>query len=163
MRQTILAAAVFAAIASVPTSAEANAPRVKAENRVFAYDAQLPPCDDAGVLGTIQNRFNEREPKFWNSSLELSQIDRVKTTAFRPNGKDLIPRRYCAGRALLSNGKYHTVEYNIIEDAGFSGWHGSFFLGLIQFPTPSSYSVEWCVSGLDRQRTYAQNCRMARP
>jgi hypothetical protein len=163
MRQTIFAAAALAVTFASAVPSEANSPRVKAEDRVFAYDAQLPACDDAGVIGTIQSRFNEREPTYWNSSLELTQIDRVKTTAFRPNGKDLIPRRYCAGRALLSNGKYHTVQYNIVEDAGFSGWHGSLFLGLVRFPTPSSYSIEWCVNGLDRHRTYAPGCVMARP
>jgi hypothetical protein len=164
MRHHNLAAAI-ALVAFVATGfqSQANSPRVKAEDRVFAYDAQLPACDDMGVLGTIQSRFKEREPTYWNSSLGVTQIDRVKTTAFRPNGQDLIPRRYCAGRALLSNGKYHTVEYNIVEDSGFSGWHGSLFLGLVRFPTPGSYSVEWCISGLDRHRTYAQNCRMARP
>ena len=159
----LAAAAALVAFLSTGMQPQANAPRVKAEDRVFAYDAQLPACDDAGVVGLVQSRFNEREPTYWNSSLELTQIDRVKTTAFRPNGKDLIPRRYCAGRALLSNGKYHRVEYNIIEDSGFSGWHGSLFLGLVRFPTPGSYSVEWCVSGIDRQRTYAPDCRMVRP
>jgi hypothetical protein len=154
--------ATTAAIMAMTCAATANAPRVKAEERVQAFDAQLPTCDDPGVVGRIQRRFVEREQEFWKSTLTITQIDRVRATAFRPNGLDLIPRRYCAARALTSDGKFRTLEYNLTEDGGFSGWHGS-FLGLIRFPTPGSYHLEWCLGGLDRHRTYAQDCRMARP
>jgi hypothetical protein len=152
-----------AALVSTSVSSLANSPRVRAEERVFAYDAQLPTCDDPGVIGRIQGRFNGREPTYWNSSLQLSSVDRIRETHFRPNGQDLIPRRYCTGRALLSDGKYHTLTYNLVEDGGITGWHGSFFFGLVRFPTAGSYNVEWCVSGLDRHRSYAPDCRMARP
>jgi hypothetical protein len=141
----------------------ANSPRIKAEDRMFAYDAQLPACDDPGVTGRIQSRFNGRESRDWNSRLELTQIDRARQTSFRPNGQDLIPRRYCTARALTSDGKFRSLDYNIVEDAGISGWHGSLFLGWLSFPTPSSYSLEWCLGGLDRHRVYAPDCRMARP
>jgi hypothetical protein len=157
--------AVLAAAAVVVLSgaAQANAPRVKAEDRVFAYDAQLPSCSDPGVISRIQGRFNGRETAYWNSTLQLTSVDRIRETNFRPNGQDLIPRRYCTGRALLSDGRYHSLSYNLVEDAGITGWHGSLFLGLVRFPTPSSYNVEWCISGLDRHRTYAPDCQMARP
>jgi hypothetical protein len=152
-----------AGILATASAAMANAPRGRAEDRVFPFDAQLPACGDPGVLGRIQSRFNGREARDWKSGLEITTIDRARETAFRPNGQDLIPRRYCAARVLLNTGKHRSVEYNLVEDGGISGWQGSLFLGLVRFPTPGSYSLEWCVAGLDRHRTYAQDCRMARP
>jgi hypothetical protein len=160
MRNFILAAAIVLASGSA-VFAQSN--RIRAEDRSFSYDAQVPSCDDGGVIGQIQSRFDERERAFWNSSLTLVTIDRVKQTHFRPNGADLIPRRYCTARATLSNGSHRMVQYNLVEDAGTFGWHGSLFLGLIRFPTPQSYGLEWCVSSLDRSWTYAPDCRMARP
>ncbi|MGL4637670.1 MAG: hypothetical protein ACRCWF_16930 [Beijerinckiaceae bacterium] len=154
--------AATAATIALAGAASANAPRTQAENRMMPFDAQLPACNDPGVIGHIQSSFKDRETEFWNSKLEVTHIDRVRSTSFRPNGKDLIPRRYCAARVKTSDGRFRTLEYNLTEDGGFSGWHGS-ILGLVRFATPSSYSVEWCMSGLDRHRTYAQDCRMARP
>jgi hypothetical protein len=154
---------VAAAILASASSAVAQNHRVRAENRTYAYDAQLPACDDAGVLSQIQSRFDGRERWYWNSSLLMANIDRVKETHFRPNGADLIPRRYCTARATLSDGRHRMLQYNLTEDAGTFGWHGSLFLGLVRFPTPASYGLEWCVTGLDRSWTYSPDCRMARP
>jgi hypothetical protein len=143
--------------------AGANAPREPAETRTFPFDAQIVGCGDPGVLGRIQGRFDAREARDWNSPLKLTQIDQVRETAFRPNGKDFIPRRFCKARALLSDGKFRSLSYNLSEDGGISGYQGSLFLGLIRFPTPSSYHLEWCITGLDRHRTYAPDCKAAGP
>ena len=162
MRRT-LALAAFAAIAAAP--ALADSPRIPAESpdRVYSYDAQLPGCADEKVLGRIQGRFDHRETRYWNSDLKLVGFDQIRETSVRPNGPDLIPRRYCTGRVILSDNSRARIDYNIVEDQGVSGWHGSLFLGLVRFPTPGSFNVEWCVSGLDRHRTFAPDCRMARP
>jgi hypothetical protein len=48
----------------------------------------------------------------------------------------------------LSDGRYKAIHYSIIEDAGIIGW---------------SWGVEWCVNGLDRHRSFAPDCKMARP
>jgi hypothetical protein len=160
MRKVVVAAT---ALLGMVTIAQAQPERLRAENRKFAYDAQLPACDSANVIGRIQSRFDGREAGFWNSALTLTTIDRVKETRFRPNGPDLIPRRYCTARATLSNGRHHMLQYNLVEDAGITGWHGSLFLGLVRFPTSASYGLEWCISGLDRSWTYSPDCRMARP
>ncbi|MGL4242101.1 MAG: hypothetical protein ACRCTI_13410 [Beijerinckiaceae bacterium] len=156
----ILAAAVLMLCSG---AALANSPRIPAEQRYYAFDAQVAACDDPGVVGRIQRRFNGREAEYWNSSLTLVAVERIRQTHFRPNGHDLIPRRYCHARATTSDGRHRSLWYNIVEDAGITGWHGSLFLGLVRFPTPGSFNVEWCVDGLDRHHTYAQNCRMARP
>lgn len=155
---------VLAAILAVSAGAAfANSPRIPAEQRYFAYDAQVAACDAAGVLDRIRSRFNHREAWDWRTNLQIADISYIRETHFRPNGLDLIPRRYCQARVTTSDGRHRPLYYNIVEDAGSSGWQGSLFLGLIQFPTPGSFNVEWCVDGLDRHRTYAQNCRMARP
>ncbi len=160
MRRSLPAAAILLLTAA---AASANSPRIRAEERVYPYDAQVAACDAPAVLGRIQRRFSHREAAFWNSDLQIVAIDHVRQTAFRPNGLDLIPRRYCQARATTSDGRHRALFYHIVEDAGITGWHGSLVFGLIQFPTPGSFNVEWCVNGLDRHRTYAQNCRMARP
>lgn len=153
----------LAALTLFAQASYANAPRGKAEDRFFAYDAVLPACDDPLVLGRIQQRFNDREMTVWQTTQSIRGFDRVRTVAFRPNGLDLIPRRYCSATAIMGDGRRRGVSYYVVEDAGMTGWHGSVLLGLIRFPTPASFGLEWCVQGLDRHRTYAQDCRMARP
>jgi hypothetical protein len=155
------AALVLAAFFASP--ALAHPPQLPAEQRFFAYDAQVAACDDPAVIGRIQSRFNWREGTHWNSSLQLAGVDRIRQTHFRPVSRDFIPRRYCAARAVTSDGRHRALYYNIVEDAGVTGWHGSWLLGLVRYPTPGSFNVEWCIDGLDRSMTYAQNCRMARP
>jgi hypothetical protein len=119
-----------------------------AEERIVPYDGHLPPCHDPAVLKTIQTRFEQREEGYWDSSLTITGIDRIKRVANRPWGRDFIPRRFCRARALLSNGKRHTVSYSIIEDGGMIGW---------------SWGVQWCVNGLDRNMHFAPGCRAAQP
>jgi hypothetical protein len=142
---------------------EANAPREPAEGRTSSFDAQVIACDSPSVLGRIQSRFDRRENGPWKSGLLMTSIDRVRETGFRSNGQDLIPRRFCTARALLSTGQFHTLTYNLSEDGGRFGWHGSLLLGSVNFPTPSSFHLEWCLSGLDRHRTYGPDCAAARP
>jgi hypothetical protein len=144
-------------------AAAANSPRIRAEERYYAFDAQVARCADEAVINRIRGRLDSREARDWNSTLEFREVDRIRETHFRPNGLDLIPRRYCQARILTSDGRHRPLYYNIVEDAGITGWHGSLFLGLVRYPTPGSFNVEWCIDGLDRHRTYAQNCRMARP
>jgi len=110
------------------------------------YDGQLPPCDAA--LATISSRFAAKESRFWVSDLTIQSFDQVREIAFRPWGHDLIPRRYCEAKALLSNGIETKVFYSIGEDLDFAG---------------ATWGVEWCVVGYDRNLAYAPRCKMARP
>jgi hypothetical protein len=159
MRLSLAAGLLLAGAAA----AAANSPRMPAEHRYFAYDAQVAACDSPSVLDRIRHRFDRREAQDWRTDLRIAEIAHVRQTHFRPNGLDLIPRRYCHAKVLVSDGRWRPLWYNIVEDAGMAGWQGSLFLGLVQFPTPGSFNVEWCIDGLDRHRTYAQHCRMARP
>jgi len=110
------------------------------------YDGRVKPCEAA--LGTITNQFWEKESTFWNSSLRITAYGDIHETAFRPWQSDNIPRRYCSGNVMLSDGKMHAVHYSIIEDGVLAGF---------------GQGVEWCVTGLDRNWAYNPGCRAAGP
>ena len=110
------------------------------------YDGRVAECERA--LTTIAYQFQEKEGKFWNSALTITGFSRIHETAFRPWQSDNIPRRYCSGDVMLSDGKMRAVHYSIIEDGGFAGF---------------GQGVEWCVTGLDRNWAYSPGCRAAKP
>lgn len=110
------------------------------------YDGNVNVCESA--LSTITSQFREKESAFWNSSLTLNGFADVHEIAFRPWQSDNIPRRYCTGKVMVSDGKVRTVNYSIIESGGFAGYGDG---------------VEWCVTGLDRNWAYNPACRAAKP
>jgi hypothetical protein len=114
------------------------------------YDLAVPACEDPWVLGKVMSRFAEKERAFWQSSLFIVEIDRVRETAFRPwrGAPNAIPRRYCSGVAMVSDQRPRPIYYWIGEDLGMIG---------------ASWGVEWCVVGLDRNWAYNPSCRMAQP
>ncbi len=86
------------------------------------YDGRLASCE--AVLGTITSQFQEKESTFCNSALTITAYGRIHETAYRPWQSDNIPRRYCSGDVMLSDGKQRTVHYSIIEDGGFAAQPG---------------------------------------
>jgi hypothetical protein len=110
------------------------------------YDGRVAPCEKA--LGTITNQFWDKESTYWNSKLQITGYSDIHEIAFRPWQSDNIPRRFCTGKAMTSDGKIHTVNFSIIEDGGFAGY---------------DQGVEWCVTGLDRNWAYNPACRSAGP
>jgi hypothetical protein len=112
------------------------------------YDGAIPVCNDPSALALIASRFATKERRFWNSDLQIVRIDLVRETAFRPWDRDLIPRRFCSGRASISDGQTRPIYYWIGEDTGMIG---------------ASWGVEWCVVGYDRNWAYNPACRMAQP
>lgn len=131
----------------VAAEACAARPLVRAEKRNTPFSANLPACDDPGVLGTIASRFQQKESLFWHSQLQIVDYDHIRESGFRSNGLDYIPRRYCTARASLSDKRRHAVVYWIGDKLGIIG---------------TGYGVEWCVVGLDRNDAFAPNCREAR-
>jgi hypothetical protein len=113
-----------------------------------SYEGQLPPCDDRAALKKIAARFSEKEGSFWRSNLEIKGFEAVRETGFRSWAANSIPRRFCSGYALLSDGARRPVHYSIAEDQGMIGM---------------SWGVEWCIVGLDRNMAYSPACRMAQP
>jgi hypothetical protein len=110
------------------------------------YDGKVAPCERA--LPTIVSQFQERESTYWNSRLAITAYGDIQEIAFRPWQSDNIPRRYCSGQVMVSDGKVHPVHFSIIEDGGFAGY---------------GQGVEWCVVGLDRNWAFNPACKAARP
>ncbi|WGS21946.1 MULTISPECIES: hypothetical protein [unclassified Bradyrhizobium] len=140
------AALVFGLLASGGTAQAANPFELNFWLSGPRYDGNVAPCESA--LPVISEQFHEKEATFWNSPLVITGYDRIHETAFRPWQSDNIPRRYCSGNVMLSDGKMRKVHFSIIEDGGFAGFN---------------QGVEWCVSGLDRDWAYNPSCRAARP
>ena len=111
-------------------------------------DAQVPLCDSGWVLHDIRWNFRTKEGRFWNSDLSIVEIGDVKQVAFRPWAEATIPRRWCSGKVLVSDGKWRPVHFSIVESGGAIG---------------ALWGVEWCVVGLDRNWAYNPRCKMARP
>ncbi len=122
-------------------------PADRAEARIIPMYGNLPGCEDPSVISELVSSFNSREARFWGP-LQVATYDRIRETSFRPLGDDYIPRRFCTGRVLLSDGFFRRVDYSVRENLGLFGW---------------TWNVNWCVSGLDRHRSYAPDCQMARP
>jgi hypothetical protein len=139
-------AAVFAVLACGPAAQAANPLELNFGLFGPKYDGRVAECERA--LPTIASQFQEKEGKFWNSDLVITGFARVRETAFRPWQSDNIPRRYCSGEAMISDGKMRAVHFSIIEDGGFAGY---------------GQGVEWCVAGLDRNWAYGPGCRAAKP
>jgi hypothetical protein len=112
------------------------------------YEGKLPTCQTPAALDKISSRFAQKEREFWNSTIEIVGYTHVHETAFRPWDRDLIPRRYCSARAMLSNGVERPIYYFIGEGYGMIG---------------AGWGVEWCVVGYDRNWAYNPACKMARP
>ena len=110
------------------------------------YEGRVAPCEKA--LPTITSQFQERESTFWNSRLVITAYGNIHEIAYRPWQSDNIPRRYCSGNAMTSDGRMHIVNFSIIEDGGFAGY---------------DQGVEWCVTGLDRNWAYNPACKAAGP
>jgi hypothetical protein len=112
------------------------------------YEGKVPLCEDSWVTSKIASRFWEKEATHWQSSLSINAIEGIRETAFRPWHYASIPRRFCSGYALVSDGTRRPIHYSIGEDTGHLGaWWG----------------VEWCVVGLDRNWAYNPGCKAARP
>jgi hypothetical protein len=138
--------AVFGLLASGQAAQAANPLELNFWLSGPKYDGKLKSCEAA--LGLIASQFQEKESTFWNSALQITAYGRIHETAFRPWQSDNIPRRYCSGDVMLSDGHVHGLHYSIIEDGGFAGY---------------DEGVEWCVTGLDRNWAYNGACNAAKP
>lgn len=107
----------------------------------------FPECHDSDVLNKIIERFNWAENRTWQRGFTLDDIERTRERLVQSSNVSPIPRRYCRGHALLSNGKHPTLYYLIEGGQGFAG---------------NSYNVEFCISGLDEWNEYDGSCRAIR-
>ena len=146
-RYSLALATALAALTAVPASA-ANLLELNFYLGGPRFEGVLPPCDWPAALAKIGARFAEKEGRFWNSNLSIVAFDKVREVAYRPGPPNTIPRRFCSALAFVSDGLKHPIYYSIGEDTGMIG---------------STYGVEWCVVGLDRNWAYSPQCKMARP
>ena len=104
------------------TPAASARPIVPAEQRIIPWHADLPDCGTPAVLERLSSRFAAKEAEYWHSDLQIVSYDRIGAYAYRANGRDYIPRRYCSARALLNNGRRHWTVYTIGEELGIIGF-----------------------------------------
>lgn len=127
--------------------AQAAAAITPAENRYARYAATpLPACASGEVLSEVSGWFASREATYWGSGLSINGFDKVRETGLRPWGANFVPRRFCSARVHMSDGRLRHVNYFVRESIGLFG---------------NSWEVIWCVTGLDRHKTYAPNCEQA--
>jgi hypothetical protein len=112
------------------------------------YDRDMPACDFAPALDRIISNFHTKEARFWNSQLQIVGIEDIRETAVLPWAAQSVPRRFCSGVALISDGLRHPIYYSIAEDMGMIGM---------------DWGVNFCVIGLDRNWAYEPHCRAAKP
>jgi hypothetical protein len=119
-----------------------------AENEVVPYSGALPACADPNVLAKMQERFASRETGYWESALRIIGFGEPYEIASRPHGPYFVPRRFCSVTAQFSDNRWRKISYSIDEDTGLFGF---------------GPGITWCAAGLDRDMTYAPDCKMARP
>ncbi len=112
------------------------------------YFRDMPACDFRPALDRIIGNFLTKETRFWDSELKIVGIEHIRETAVLAWAAQSIPRRFCSGTALMSNGLRHPIYYSIGEDTGMIGM---------------DFGVNFCVVGLDRNWAYGPACRAARP
>jgi hypothetical protein len=112
------------------------------------YDREMPRCDFAPALDRIMANFTVKEARFWNSELAILGIENIHETAELAWAAQSIPRRFCSGTAVVSDGHKRPIYYSIAEDTGLVGM---------------GWGVNFCVVGLDRDSAYGPACRAARP
>ncbi|WP_298355043.1 hypothetical protein [Rhodoblastus sp.] len=139
-RSAILATALLALCAGAAVAG----PRERAEDFfTLPYDGRMPPCDDGVSLYEISQRFATSETFYANSPLRITGFNAIREYAYRANGAEFIPRRYCVAKASFNDSSVRTIKYTIIERGGLMSFNRG---------------VEWCVEGLDRYRAYAPMC-----
>jgi hypothetical protein len=160
MGRAIVGVIAFFSAVSLAHAVSGPAPITQYETPAEAlwapYSADLPKCDDPGVLSTITGRFDEAENTYWGGRNAVGGFEQVREIGFRANGLAYIPRRYCVARAAIADPlapppqqpRLHTVVYSVGAAESMIGW---------------SWGVEWCVVGFDREHAYEPACLVLRP
>jgi len=137
-----LSALLVAGSLAVPADAD--------ENRVyfsFSGEKRLPDCASGSVTGKVRNSVARAYANYYGG-LKITSVDEIREVAYRENGVSPVARRYCRGKASLSDGSFQSVHYMVEEHAGFVG---------------VSYNVEACLAPRDKWRVYGAHCSTVRP
>ncbi|MTH98134.1 hypothetical protein E1297_19230 [Roseibium sp. RKSG952] len=72
----------------------------------------------------------------------------VREEPIRPGTETNVPRRYCSGKATVSDGNTYPIYYMLTEYGGFLGF---------------GWNVEACINALDKWRINDGDCRGVKP
>ena len=146
--RSLTAIAVAAAIAA---PAAATAADRHSGHQSHGGGIQTPHCEDPKVRSRVASGFGHKaRNELHRPDLGIAEIVHVRQTRFEPQRHiDIftVPRRYCEGTALLTNGDHRKVWYLIEGGAGFA---------------TIGANVEFCVSGFDRWNVHNSGCRVLR-
>ncbi|WP_297580345.1 cytoplasmic protein [Roseibium sp.] len=137
-------------LSALTVCASLAAPATAEENRAyfsFGGDKRLPDCTAASVQSAVAGSVARARNDYYGGRTILG-IEEIREVAYRVNGVSPLARRYCSGKANLSDGSYQSVHYLVEEHAGFVG---------------ISWNVEACLAPLDKWRVYGAHCSTARP
>lgn len=137
-----LSAFAVAAVLATPAASEEFKPYFS-----FSGKKRLPDCTASSVTGAVTGTVS-RAQKSYNDGIRIVGIDNIQEVAYQANGVSPIARRYCNGKASLSDGSLQQVHYMLEENAGFAG---------------VSWRVEACLSPLDKWHVYGGDCSTTRP
>jgi hypothetical protein len=141
VRLTLSALTLFASV---------SAPAMAEEYRVyfsFSGEKRLPDCTAASVKSAVAGSIARANKDYYGGRTIMS-VDQINEVSYRANGVSPVARRYCRGKASLSDGSLHSLHYMVEEHAGFVGL---------------SWNVEACLSPLDKWRVYGAHCSTVRP
>ncbi|WP_208988858.1 hypothetical protein [Labrenzia sp. VG12] len=126
------------------------APAAADENRVyfsFSGEKRLPDCTAGSVTGAVRNSVARAYADYYGG-VRITSVDEIREVAYRDHGVSPVARRYCSGKASLSDGSFQSVHYMVEEHAGFVG---------------VGWNVEACLSPRDKWRVYGARCSTVRP
>ncbi len=107
-----------------------------------------PACDEPRVLNRVVARFDKTEAKYWHTGVRMAGIENARPASTRTWPPKATIIRYCTGTAYLSDGSRYELVYWVRAATGFAGY---------------GWGIEFCLTGRDRQLSYAPHCRMLRP
>ncbi len=137
-------------LSALTVCASLAAPASADESRAyfsFGGEPRLPDCTAGSVQSAVAGAIARARRDYYNGRTILN-IDEITEVAYRANGISPLARRYCRGKASLSDGSYQSVHYLVEEHAGFVG---------------ISWNVEACLAPLDKWHVYGARCSTARP
>ncbi|ADZ69652.1 hypothetical protein [Polymorphum gilvum] len=137
------------ALALAVLAASLAGPALATERVYFSWNTEprLPACDEGSVRSAVAGTFARADADYYGGRMIVT-LDRVAEVSPRPGGVSPLARRYCEGRATLTDGSVRRVYYKLVEHAGFVGL---------------SWNVEACLAGLDKWYVHDARCRTVRP
>ncbi len=144
-----LIAIAVAGIVALPVASSAADRHTGYQSHVSGI--ATPHCEDPKVQSRIVSGFRHKaRNELHRPDLGIAQIVHIHQNRFEPQkhvDTFTVPRRYCKGTAMLTNGDHRTVWYLIEGGAGFA---------------TIGANVEFCVSGFDHWNVYNSYCRVLR-